>query len=164
MNRGEFDKKIQAEEVHDFQVMHKLFLVFALVYPLFGILDYIFYPEHLTEFLIMRFCYVLVPVACYLLSRKITNSKTLEVLSFVHATIAAGIITYMSVVTSDGINSAYYAGLNLVGISALLMFSFSWKMFFTTAASIYFPYLLYSAYSAGRQGDFRYFSVHAFFI
>ena len=74
MNRGEFDKKIQAEEVHDFQVMHKLFLVFALVYPLFGILDYIFYPEHLTEFLVMRFSYVSVPIACYLLSRKITNS------------------------------------------------------------------------------------------
>ncbi|AGH96266.1 adenylate/guanylate cyclase domain-containing protein [Pseudobdellovibrio exovorus] len=164
MDRSEFDKKIQAEEVHDFQVMHKLFLVFALVYPLFGILDFIFYPEHLKEFLILRFVYIPIPVGCYLLSRKIQNNKALEFLSFFHATIAAAIITYMSIATKDGINSAYYAGLNLVGISALLMFSFSWKMFFVTSASVYLPYLLYSSYKAGQQNDFRYFFAHAFFI
>lgn len=164
MDKSGFYKKIQEEEVQDFQVMHKLFLVFALVYPLFGVLDYFFYSQHLSEFLLLRFIYVPVPIGCYLLSKRITDSKMLEILSLFHATIAASIITYMAIVTEDGINSAYYAGLNLVGISALLMFSFSWKMFFVTAASIYLPYLIYAGFASSDKGDFRYFLAHAFFI
>lgn len=164
MDIARFNKKMLEEEVRDFRVMHKFFLVFALVYPLFSILDYIFYPTYFTQFLTLRLIYVPTPIVCYFLSKKTSSNRILQLLSFLHATIAAAFITYMATVTSDGINSAYYAGLNLVGISALLMFSFSWRMFYITAASIYLPYIGYSVFQAFKIGDFRHFSAHAFFI
>lgn len=164
MDNVAFYKKLNQEEVHDFKVMHKLFLVFALVYPLFSSLDYLFYHDKFQEFFFLRMLYVPVPVICYFLSLKLNKNRHLEILSFMHATIAATIITYMIVKTQEGANSAYYAGLNLVGISALLMFTFTWRMFFLTSATIYLPYVAYSLYDSIQKNDFKFFAAHTFFI
>lgn len=155
---------IAEEELHDFKVMHKLFLVFSLVYPLFGVLDYCFYPEKFSLFFSLRLLYVPVPIVCFVLSKKFNSSRALEYLSWFHATFAAAIITFMVMQTKEESHSVYYAGLNLVGISALLMFTFSWEMFFITAASIYLPYLVYSFAEAVTSHDYKFFTAHLFFI
>lgn len=138
-------------------------MMFAFVYVGFSVADYIYFPKLWLEFFLLRIAYVIAPIGVYFLSKKATSFRQTELLAVIHAMVASGIITYM-IFTTEGVNSPYYAGLNLVGIIALCFFTFSLRFFLITAFLIYFPYLVLGIKTLNSGDDFRSLVLNLFFI
>ena len=125
------------------KIIHKIFLYFSVVYMAFGIADFFYASEKFWQFLALRAVYCLVPISIYFVIDRTKSFRQTEYFAFVHAGIAAGIISYM-IFSTSGVNSPYYAGLNLVGLIGLCFFTFSWSFFWLTTGVIYLPYYLLS--------------------
>lgn len=145
MIKAEMDvqiSRLQEEDRFDeAKVVHRLFVWFSIVYLGFGIADYLLYADRFWEFFAMRLGYCAVPIGFFFLAPRMKTFRQTEVLASIHAAVASGIITYM-ILTTEGVTSAYYAGLNLVGIIALTFFTFSRQMFWVTCGLIYLPYFV----------------------
>ena len=110
-------KLFEEDRFEEAKLIHKIFLLFAVFYLCFGVVDYLYAPERIIEFLFLRALYCVVPLTIFFIIDKVKNFRQSEYLAALHAMVAAGVITYMIYVTS-GIESPYYAGLNLVAIAA----------------------------------------------
>lgn len=131
----------EEDRFEEAKLIHKIFILFAAVYLCFGFVDYIYAPERFLEFVLLRVLYCAVPVLIYFTIDRVDNFRQTEYLAAAHATVAAGVITYMIYQTS-GINSPYYAGLNLVAIAALCFFAFSRTFFWISCGLIFVPYFV----------------------
>ena len=134
-------KLFEEDRFEEAKLIHKIFVLFAAFYLCFSVVDYLYAPDRIIEFLFLRTLYCVVPLTIFFIIDKVKNFRQSEYLAALHAMVAAGVITYMIYVTS-GIESPYYAGLNLVAIAALCFFAFSRLFFWITAALIFLPYFL----------------------
>ncbi|MGE0632879.1 MAG: adenylate/guanylate cyclase domain-containing protein, partial [Pseudobdellovibrionaceae bacterium] len=86
-----------------------------------------------------------------------------EIFATLHASIAAGFITYM-IFSTTGPSSPYYAGLNLVGIIALCFFTFSKSFFWLTTVLIYLPYYVLTISGSNISDIFANLILNSFFM
>jgi adenylate cyclase len=143
--------------------IHKLFILFSIIYVGFTFADYIYAPERILEFLELRLVYSIIPILIYIFVDKTKNFRQTEYLAVIHATAASGIISYM-IFTTSGVSSPYYAGLNLVGIIALCFFTFSWLFYSIATTCIYLPYFALSL-KLGSAAELKsIFVLNSFFI
>jgi class 3 adenylate cyclase len=159
----DLERHILEDQFQEAKAMHRIFMMFGVVYVGFAFADYVYFPSIWMKFLVLRIAYVAAPVSLYILSNKAKSFFHTEVLASVHAVIASGIITYM-IFSTEGVTSPYYAGLNLVGVIALCFFTFSMGFFCLTAGLIYVPYFVLAFFENSGEGGQRSLVLNSFFM
>ncbi|GAB6040925.1 ATP-binding protein [Endothiovibrio diazotrophicus] len=124
MDTDDFDEKLRKlYTVADQQLRHKrvqmgIWLYVAFM-PLFGILDWVVYPQHFTELILVRGIFIAIFFGFYAITLK-GSPQIVNRLGLFAALTAALSISVMIALT-EGANSPYYAGLNLIAVVMSLL-------------------------------------------
>jgi len=114
------------------------------LYLSYWILDIIYVPEYMWEFLALRLTIIPATLCCYYLVNHFELDYTqLQYVGFGYAVVAAAII-HVIIYTIGTPNTVFYAALNLVGMAAFIFIPFSLRFYILTASVIYLPYLYIS--------------------
>lgn len=117
------------------------FFAAPFLYLLFWPVDIFLYPEHKWNFLVLRMSHLVFVLGLSIYFRKLRKIKSYRLLGLCWAFIAGGLISTM-VFQTNGPDSPYYAGLNLVALLAIFFVPYQIGFQLLTVASIYIPYFL----------------------
>ncbi|MFT3925804.1 MAG: ATP-binding protein [Myxococcales bacterium] len=124
----------------------------AVLYPLFGVLDYFVAPrEWLSLLWGTRFLVAIVTLTMFRIVRGPLFDRHSNVLSAAYQVLISCGISLMTVIFG-GLASSYYAGLNLVMLGAGLLFVWPRSIVLTTHAAIVASFILPN-WILGRTGD-----------
>lgn len=135
----------------------------ALIFvPAGASLDYFVYPNHLVEFLGVRFfCSALLALLWCLLQSQI-GIRVYRVLGFLVAFLPLAFISWM-IYRTDGPNSPYYAGLNLVMLGAAILLRWTFLDSILVCLASLLSYLIASLLS-GKPGAPGIFFNNVYFL
>jgi signal transduction histidine kinase/DNA-binding response OmpR family regulator len=134
----------------------------ALLYPTFGLLDWLVYPQHLSTLLTIR---LVVAVACVGLWPVVYATRRYGVIVSVAAflVLLCGVGIAAMIHATEGVESVYYAGLTLVLVFTAVYFTWPlWVSLLTFGAigvAYYGPVLFYD-----RPVDLRLVVSNSFFL
>src|SRR4030042_2557213 len=115
-------------------------LAASILFPLFGIIDYLVYPDLLYQFLFIRFIVVFLSIIIFFLIKTKFGILYPRFLGMIHSVILCSSISLMVHMTG-GYLSPYYAGINLILIAFLFMFPLDLKRTLITCCIIYLTYI-----------------------
>ena len=142
----------------------KLFLntlyVVALTYIGFSVADFIKYPEHFYEFLVIRisFCLFIAGSFLYIKLKEQSYASNQIIIALISFFASSG-ISYMMWRT-DGPASIYFSGINLVALFALSFSVFEVLFFAAAIACVYLPYYVLCYLQFESFGDWRNFVIY----
>ena len=137
-------EKIEATLCAETRITFQTGFVFAsLLYSGFWAIDYFFYSSHKWTFLLFRLIHLLFVGALALFFKTERNLKAYRIAGLLWATLASGLITAMIFVGGDSANSPYYAGLDLVAITAVFFIPYTPTTMYIGLIAIFLPYYLF---------------------
>ncbi len=116
-------------------------LIGATLVPLFGIVDYLLFPQHLPQFLTIRLLVGGICMALWGLNRRWDLGERSSYLGAAGVYITALGIIRMIIVTG-GYTTTYYAGLNLIFLAFCAIMTVGMRFVLIHSAVIYFTYMV----------------------
>ncbi|MCB9062542.1 MAG: adenylate/guanylate cyclase domain-containing protein [Halobacteriovoraceae bacterium] len=113
----------------------------APLFLLFWVADLLYAPHYKFEFLSLRILIVFSNILIIKNIDKINNSITAQRVSLAHTALNANVITTMILMT-EGLESPYYAGINLVYIGAMTFVPWTKKFLMGCIIVVWVPYIL----------------------
>jgi adenylate cyclase len=155
--------KYEEKKFQESERFLKLFIIAGpLTYLGFAIADYLKYPEQIIELVTIRGLFGLFVLASYFICRKNPSFKKNQYCKMSWSIAATIGISYMLYIT-DGPNSAYYSGINLVAIFALMFGTYDKNFFKLTIIGTYLPYYIVCMLQYDKFVDLREFFVLSIF-
>lgn len=132
----------QSELTLDIKKVLKIVCLLSVVlYPIFLIGDFLFYPDLIHLFVFLRLTVV---VTCVLILANLKNMsmlKSVELSAILTTTVCAQTITLMPILANDP-STPYYAGINLVGIGTITFIPWRLKRLPIAVSAVFLPYIL----------------------
>ena len=137
-------------------------LLAVLLIPLFSWVDYVFYPEHFTTFLVYRLITAGLALLLFFFNRRSTDMNTTRNTAVIGYYLV-GLFLMLMIREVHGCGTPYYAGLILLFIVFLTFLPFNLKTHLVHTSLLYLLYLL-TCLVAGNGCLSRLFLVNNMFI
>jgi len=130
----------QISEKNQFWIS-KVLIIGSVLFPFIGIADYFVTPENFQRFILYRLCITVIFIIAYFLNNLKRNSAYQYTIISTITILSAATVELM-ILSFGGHTSTYYAGINLIIITALSLIPFGLVLSISVTLSIYGVYLI----------------------
>ncbi|TVQ41226.1 MAG: sensor histidine kinase, partial [Spirochaetaceae bacterium] len=113
----------------------------AIAFPVFGLLDFVMYPDHLTALLALRLAVVVASVCIYFAAKSELGERfphRLAMAEYLVCSVGLAIMVHLT----EGYQSPYYAGINLVLIVFVAILPLDTKRTLLICVIVYSAYII----------------------